>query len=383
MSPDVEQPKPALYAREQYSLLLEASPDAIVMVDREGRIFAANQLAGELFGYTGGELAGQPIETLIPERFRPGHRGHREGYQRDPSMRPMGAGLQLFGRRKDGQEFPVDIALSPLQTAEGPMVFAAVRDVSRHKVLEAELRQALEAAETANRLKSEFLANMSHELRTPLNSIIGFSEILADGKAGTVTDQQKEFLGDVLYSSRHLLQMINDLLDLSKIEAGKMDFRFEPVDLKSLCHEAMAMLRTQAEKRGIRISVKVEPGVERVEGDPARLRQVLFNYLSNAVKFSHDQGQVELWAAPAGSSGYRLEVRDQGIGIKPEDQARLFTPFHQADSGKGKKYQGTGLGLSLSKRIVEAHGGTVGLQSELGKGSLFYAQMPVKPTGPF
>jgi signal transduction histidine kinase len=231
-------------------------------------------------------------------------------------------------------------------------------------------------------MKSRFLANMSHELRTPLNSIIGFSEIIHDGKAGPISDTQKDYLGDVLASSRHLLQLINDVLDLSKIEAGKASLSHEPVDLASLLSQAASMLRTQAEKRRVRITAEADPRVRGVMGDTARLRQVTYNFLSNAIKFSHEGGEVKVRALEEGPSHFRLEVQDFGIGIAPEGQAQLFGEFIQLDAGSNKKYQGTGLGLSLSRKIVEALGGSVGVESEPGKGSTFYAVLPlVAPRG--
>ena len=239
-----------------------------------------------------------------------------------------------------------------------------------------ELVEQYRRVQEANRLKSEFLANMSHELRTPLNAIIGFAELMHDGKVGAVTADQQEYLDDILTSSRHLLQLINDVLDLSKVEAGKMEFRPEPVDLAKLIREVKDILRTLAAQKQIRVEVEIDAGVTGVLADPAKLKQVLYNYLSNALKFTPDEGRVVVRVAPEGPEAFRLEVEDMGIGIRPEDMDRLFIEFQQLDAGMAKQHVGTGLGLALTKRIVEAQGGWVGARSAPGKGSLFSAVLP-------
>lgn len=236
--------------------------------------------------------------------------------------------------------------------------------------------------ERATRLKSEFLANMSHELRTPLNAIIGFAELMHDGRVGPVSAAHQEYLGDILTSSRHLLQLINDILDLSKIEAGKMEFHPEPVELTKVIAEVTDILRPIAAQKRIRVEPQVDASIVQAVIDPAKLKQVLYNYLSNALKFTPEGGRITVRALPEGSRDFRLEVEDTGIGIAAEDQSRLFQEFQQLDGGTNKRYQGTGLGLALTKRIVEAQSGHVGVVSSPGEGSCFFAVLPRLPAEP-
>ena len=239
-----------------------------------------------------------------------------------------------------------------------------------------DLALAKEQAEQSSRYKSSFLANMSHELRTPLNAIIGFAELLYDGLVQPDSPQHKEFLGDILGSGRHLLQLINDVLDLSKVEAGKLEFNPEPVALEPFIEEVLAVLRTAAADKRIRMNIEVDPVLGIVELDSGRLKQIIFNYASNALKFTPIDGRINVRARPEGADMFRLEVEDNGIGISPAELGRLFAEFEQLDAGAAKKHAGTGLGLALTKRLVEAQGGSVGVHSTVGNGSTFHAVLP-------
>jgi PAS domain S-box-containing protein len=243
----------------------------------------------------------------------------------------------------------------------------------------AERRRAQAEADRASRLKSEFLANMSHELRTPLNAILGFTQLIHDGVVAPESPQFPEFLGDILASGHHLLQLINDVLDLSKVEAGKLEFHPEPVDLEVLIAELLAIMRTIAAAKSISIACEVAPDMPQIVIDAARLKQILYNYVSNALKFTEPGGRVVVRARLADDGPrFRLDVEDTGIGIAPEDVDRLFVEFQQLDSGVAKKHAGTGLGLALCKRLAEAQGGTVGVASVPGTGSTFYAVLPLR-----
>ena len=239
-----------------------------------------------------------------------------------------------------------------------------------------ELQEQNRVVQQANRLKSEFLANMSHELRTPLNAIIGFAQLMHDGKAGAVSTQHQEYLGDILGSSKHLLQLINAVLDLAKVEAGKMEFNPEPVSLTKLIKEVTQILQTLSASKRLSVEVQVAQTVEQLVIDPAKLKQVLYNYLSNAIKFTPEGGRIAVRGVPAQSDFFRLEVEDTGEGINPEDIDKLFVEFQQLEPTTTKKHQGTGLGLALTKKIVEGQGGRVSVQSKVGQGSVFAAILP-------
>jgi signal transduction histidine kinase len=235
-----------------------------------------------------------------------------------------------------------------------------------------ESRRTLEGA----RLKSDFIANMSHELRTPLGTIIGFAELMFNGKTGPVSDTQREYLGDILTSSRQLLQLINDAVDLARAESGKLTFRAETVDLAKIAGEVCDIVRGLAATKGVRLQIEVPPAMPAVEVDPGKLKRVLYNYLSNALKFTDEEGCVTLRMKPGAPGTFRIEVEDTGIGILPEDMHRLFVEFQPLDARSASRYTGTGLGLALTRRIVEAQGGSVGAQSTPAHGSVFWATLP-------
>ncbi len=235
-----------------------------------------------------------------------------------------------------------------------------------------------EAAQAANLAKSDFLANMSHELRTPLNAIIGFSEVLEAGQAGELNERQREYCADIHVSGLHLLALINDILDLSKIEAGKMTLELERVDLPALLASSLAIVREKALRHGIALEARIDPDLGSAEVDERKFKQMVYNLLANAVKFTPDGGRVRLAAQRLSSDRFEFSVSDTGIGIAEKDQRRLFLPFEQLDGSLARKYEGTGLGLSMVKRLAELHGGTVSVSSTPGSGSRFAVRLPLR-----
>ncbi|HWD19826.1 MAG TPA: PAS domain S-box protein [Verrucomicrobiae bacterium] len=361
----------------RFGNLLESTPDGIIMANATGRIVLANSQAEKLFGYKRGEMRGQLVETLLPARYRRSHVGHRSNYFAQPRARAMGAGLELNGLRKDGMEFPVEISLSPLETDEGTLVISAVRDITERKRFERALHDKNIELQNAASAKNRFLANMSHELRTPLNGIIGFAEFLSDGKPGPLNDRQKEYLGDILNSGRHLLQLINDVLDLAKVEAGKMELKPDTFSLRASLDEVCAVIKPLAQRKGIQVTARVAAELPPVTLDQQKFKQVLYNLLANAVKFTDDRGRVEIDVQPAPDQRFAMTVKDNGIGIKPEDFHRLFTEFEQLESGHARRYEGTGLGLALTRKLTELQGGVITVQSEVGHGSAFTVTFPL------
>lgn len=241
-----------------------------------------------------------------------------------------------------------------------------------------QLRQANIALEQANRLKSEFLATMSHELRTPLNAIIGFAEVLKDNVIGPLNKEQKECLDDIHSSGQHLLSMINNILDFSKIEAGKFELTYEEFSFEEVIGEVLNAVFEFANKKGIRMQTQFHPDIPLIIADKVKFKQIMFNLLSNAIKFTPENGKVTIYAKLA-EQYIQIEVIDTGIGIKSEDIDKLFKPFLQLDGSYSRRYEGTGLGLILTKHLVELQGGKIWVESEYGKGSTFTFTLPIKP----
>ena len=273
--------------------------------------------------------------------------------------------------RKDGSRFPAVVSVTALRDAQYVIIgylLIGTDNTARKRAIELEY---------ASRMKSEFLANMSHELRTPLNGIIGFTEFLIDEKPGPLRPKQKEYLSDVLISARHLLQLINDVLDLAKVEAGKMELHPETFPVHKAVEEVAAVIKGVAQKRCIALGIEVGEGLDAVTLDQHKFKQVLYNLLSNAVKFSDEGGQVDIHVCCLDQHRLEVQVCDSGIGIKAEDICRLFTEFEQLDSGTARRFEGTGLGLALTKKIVEFQGGRIEVKSEPGKGSVFTVVLPM------
>jgi PAS domain S-box-containing protein len=350
--------------------LLGAAPDAMLGVDDAGRIVIANGQAERLFGYDPGELDGQLIEVLVPESVRSVHPQRRAHYMAHTATRPMGAGLQLEGRRKDRSTFPAEISLSAIETAEDVRVVAAIRDVTEHRRAESEIRAARDEAQLANQAKSEFLSRMSHELRTPLNAILGFGQLL---EVNDPRPQQAEHIDFILKAGRHLLDLIDEVLDISRIEAGKLDLDLVSVAIAPMVREIADLLRPLATEHAVLVRIDADADRSiRVLADEQRLKQVVLNLLANAIKYNRSNGEVDIsWTATAGR--VKVTVSDTGVGIRPEALDRLFMPFERLSTDVD--IQGTGLGLALSKGLVRSMNGQIGAESDWQHGSTFWVEL--------
>jgi len=484
--------------------LVDAAPDGVIVCDAAGRIVLVNAEVERMFGYARPELVGHRIDILVPDRARPQHGRHLAGYTGAPRLRPMGIGMELTGRRKDGSELPVEISLSPIETADGLLVTAGIRDVTERRKLEREnrranaylvsavdsvrdafalfdehdrvimvnsagrqllgaavggaiiglpfddlldkalragvfdfsnetrdalyqrwlayhrapsgalevrtgtgrhlrvidsktaehgtvstiadvtddvqrseeLRTSRETAEAASAAKSEFLSSMSHELRTPLNAILGFAQLLERDRKQPLSERQIERLQHVLRGGEHLLRLIDDVLDLSRIEAGRVMVSLEPVDVHGVVDEVIATLGPMANRAGIAIQGPPHAALPRVHADRTRLAQILMNFGSNAIKYGRPRGHVQVAVAQPSESTVRIAVIDDGIGIPADKRDKVFEPFQRAGQETGP-IEGTGIGLTITRRLAELMKGKVGFSSEVDRGSEFWVEMPI------
>jgi PAS domain S-box-containing protein len=487
-----------------FSDLVDAAPDGVIVCDHEGRIVLANAETERMFGYTREEMIGQRVDLLVPDRARSQHGRHVSSYTGAPRLRPMGIGMELTGRRKDGGEIAVEISLSPIETARGLLVTAGIRDVTERRKLERdnrranaylvsavdsvrdafalfdehdrvlmvnsaarqlfgaagtggivgqpfdelldkslragvfdfsnesrdalyrrwieyhrapagtlevrtgtgrylrvtdnrtaehgtvstiadvtddveradELRSSREVAEAASAAKSEFLSSMSHELRTPLNAILGFAQLLERDRKQPLSERQIERLRHVLRGGEHLLRLIDDVLDLSRIEAGRVMVSPEPVNVREVVEVVITTLEPMASRAGIAIQRAALPEVPRVVADRTRLAQILMNFGSNAIKYGKQGGHVRFAIAEPDPTTVRITVIDDGIGIPADKRDKVFEPFQRAGQETGP-IEGTGIGLTITRRLAEMMKGRVGFTSEVDRGSAFWVDMPI------
>lgn len=366
----------------RFKVLLDSAPDATLIVDRQGIIQLANEQATRVFGYAREALEGHPIDKLIPSVLRAVHKGHFASYVAAPKTRPMGKNSALFAVGADGIEFPVEISLGSVKQDDEFLISASIRQISERLAIEEQLKIALHKAEKATEAKSAFLANTSHEIRTPLNAILGLTQLLKDE---TLTEDQEKLVRKIDISGNSLLSIVNDVLDLSKIEANEMTLEAAPVNLQQLLEEITSIFALQARSKALDFNVsQIDPLPEWVLSDSTRIRQILTNLLSNAVKFT-EHGGISLSVTPLDSDNLlrpditriRFTISDTGIGIPSAAQARLFTPFTQADESTTRQFGGTGLGLSIVRKLTDLLGGSIGFNSKPNGGSSFWVELPL------
>ena len=499
---------PIVQSEALYFQILDTAPDAMVVVNQDGNIVFANAQTEKAFGYTRAALLGAALDRLIPQQFFDAHRGHIARYFADPNIRSMGSGIGLFGRRADGSEFPIEVSLSPVRTADGVLVSAAIRDVTERRRIEGaaklaadrlasavesiqdafalfdasdhlsmcnsvyrsligatvvgpvigkpyeelldawmtdldfasredrrrfreervarrgdsagsfdvrtrdgrslrvidrrtaeglvvktvwdltddvrreqELVAARATAEAASGAKSEFLASMSHELRTPMNAILGFAQLLERDKIEPLSERHRERVRQVLKGGEHLLRLIDDILDLARIEGGGVAISLEPVCVRDILDEVRETLGPMAAREAIELVVEVPEGLRRVAVDRTRFVQILMNYGSNAIKYNRPNGKVTFGAAASEGDRIRVTVTDTGMGIAAEQHARLFQPFQRAGQEMGP-IEGTGIGLVITKRLAALMHCTVGFHSVVGSGSQFWIDLPADASAP-
>ncbi|BCR03848.1 hypothetical protein DESUT3_09170 [Desulfuromonas versatilis] len=376
----------------RHRAIVETAVDGIVTIDEQAIVQSFNPAAERIFAYRAEEVIGRNVKLLQPEPYHSHHDQYIRNYLRTGRRKIIGVGREVVGLRRDGTEFPLDLAVSEVLLGEKRLFTGIIRDITERKRAEAELQAAKEQAEVANRAKSEFLASMSHEIRTPMNAIIGMAELLADTP---LQPEQREYVRIFQAAGENLLSLINDILDLSKFEAGHLELESIPFSLREILEKTCEILALRAHHKGLELTCRLAPEVPPgLLGDPLRLRQVLVNLIGNAIKFT-ERGEIRVEvkaaAAPGAGQSQELEfcVADTGIGIPAEKQGEIFERFTQVDASTTRRYGGSGLGLNISRRIVEAMGGEIRVDSEPGRGSIFrfslalpLAPAPAEPPAP-
>ncbi len=357
-----------------FNELLEAVPDAVVIVAQDGTIHTVNRQAEVMFGRPRGDLLGQPIESLLPERFRDSHVHQRKAYAVHPRTRAMGSGLELFGRRGDGTEFPVEVSLSPMSLDGTPLVISSIRDVTERKRAEHQLRSTAADLARSNAELEQFAYVASHDLQEPLRMVASYTQLLARRYRGKLDADADEFIGFAVDGALRMQALINDLLDYSR--AGTRPLRLEAVDTNAMVDQVVHDLTGASSATGATVT---HDDLPRVVADPTQLRQVFQNLIANGLKF-HKPGQSPVVHISGMRDGrtFRFTVRDNGIGIEAQYVERIFTLFQRLHTRE--EHPGTGIGLAICKRIVERHGGEINVDSSPGSGACFSFTLPVSRT---
>ena len=351
--------------------LMEQSRDGIVILDTNGKVFETNRAYARMLGYSMEEM--QTLYVWDWDASYTKEQIHEMCQKTDEN----GRYLETKQRRKDGRIIDVEINSNSVKFADKKLILCICRDISERKQTENELLEAKQAAETASRAKDEFLSTMSHELRTPLNSILGFADILQSGSFGEINEMQAEYLSYISKSGKHLLAIINNILDLAKAESGKMKLNYEIFYIFEVLDEIKMTLEPLAIKKDIKLTIAEEVPIEIIEADKTKFKEIFYNLVSNAIKFTPEKGTVDV-NFRATQDLFSARVKDTGIGIAKEDMDKLFQPFKQLNPYLNHEYEGTGLGLTITKKFVDMHGGNIVVKSKPGEGSEFIFTIPIK-----
>ena len=360
--------------------VLDVSFEAIITIGSNHTIEIFNKGAERIFGHRAEEAIGQPLEILIPERFRANHGGYMMSFRDSgQASRLMDRRGEIRGVRKDGTEFPAEASISRVEVDDSEFFTVVLRDVTSRHYMESELKRVLEKSNEASLAKSTFLANMSHELRTPLNAIIGFSEIISQEMFGPMENERYlNYIKEINSSGNHLLSLVNDVLDLSKVESGKMKVNEEPMDVAGEIAACLRSMEGRADKAGITLTSNTSEGLPSLLADPRSIKQIILNLLSNAIKFTRRGGDVNVSALVDEDGCFVIEVSDSGIGISEENLTKLTTPFTQIESAYSREFPGTGLGLPLVRSLAGLHRGSLKLESRLGVGTVAAIYFPAE-----
>ncbi len=361
--------------------IVDTAADAILTIDERGVVQSFNRAAEEMFGIPAAEILWRPLDRLIPEPDRSAHRGFLARYAPGRTTRVVGRSRSIMALRGDGSLFPIELSVSSIEIAGRRLFTGIVRDITERVRIEQELTEARDAAQAADRAKSCFMAAMSHELRTPLNAVIGFAQVIEMRLVGNDRPERYvEYAGSIRQSGEHLLGIIEDILDLSKVESGRMELVEQRVHLAELLEQSADLIAISAGQSGVALGFDLpddrRSGLPVIQGDALRLRQVLVNLLSNAVKFTDPGGRVTIGVRREEDGGVALFVADTGVGMAEDDLPKALAPFVQVDQSLTRRYEGLGLGLPLSKRLVELHGGRLEIESLPGRGTTVTVHIP-------
>ncbi len=364
-------------SEQRLQLILDNVADSIVTITEKGTIVSCNPGTEKIFGYAQDEMLGENLRILMPENEASAHDAYLDAYMKTGVASIIGVGRELEGRSKDGTIFPIDLTVSQMEVNDEILFVGVVRDISERKKAEERVHLAKESADEANRAKSEFLSSMSHELRTPMNSILGFGQLLEDNPEEPLTQDQGDSVAHIMKSGRHLLELINDVLDLAKIESGKLGVSIENILLTDVLEECLSFFEPKAKARNIDKSVAGSDLASLyIRADRTRLKQVLLNLVSNAVKYNRQNGIIKISAEETTANVLRIAVTDTGDGIPKSKQGELFKPFSRLGA-ENTEIEGTGIGLVVCKNLIELMNGSMGMESEVGKGSTFWFELPL------